>query len=246
MDCFRAELTRLRFNPKPLRFQTHRTPLQTWVKPPHPSRDSPQPLPNASQTQRERSQTTWEHPQMIRETVQLMREIAQMIPACSQLMRETLRMNPASSQMNWETRQTMRKSSQTIRESSHHITFSPPRVPDVLKQGRRVPKQDRAGCHRNPAGRANVLVEPVNFPISLFASSLAHIGCERVPQVGEGIDGSRKYAPGHFQLSTVHVPRLSCPAIAMARTKSEGTKDSTSANEPRPELRNGLNKFLLA
>lgn len=146
MRCFRAELNRLRFNPKPLRFHMHRTPLQTWVNLVQTSRDNPQTLPDAIQTQPDISQTTWEHPQMIREnvqtmpdgvqtireTVQLMREIAQMIPACSQTMRETPQMNPASSQMIRETRQTMR-------ESSHHITFSPPRVPDVLKQGSPVP-----------------------------------------------------------------------------------------------------------
>ena len=165
MRCFRAELTRLRFNPKPLRFHTHRTPLQTWVNPVQTSRDSSQTLPDAIQTQRERSQTTWEHPQMTRENVQTMRdgvqmmqESAQMIPACSQTMRET-------PQMRWETLQTIRaslqmkwESLQMMRENSQPFTFSPPRAPDVLKQGRPVPIRDRAVCHRNPVGRANVLV----------------------------------------------------------------------------------------
>ena len=167
-----AELTRLRFNPKPLRFHTHRTPLQTWVNPAQTSRDSPQTLPDAIQTQRERFQTTWEHPQMIRENVQtipdgvqMMQESAQMIPACSQTMRET-------PQMRWETLQTIRAGLQTMRESSQMkweslqmmrensqpFTFSSPRAPDALKQGRPVPIRNRAVCHRNPVGGANVLV----------------------------------------------------------------------------------------
>ena len=55
-----------------------------------------------------------------------------------------------------------------------------------------------------------------------------------VHRMGEGAvrrvndsDGSRKSGSGHFQLSTVHVPRLSCATIAMACTKSNGTNTST-------------------
>ena len=166
MRCFRAELTRLRFNPKPLRFHTHRTPLQTWVNLAQTSRDSPQTLPNASQTQTHRPQTIWDRPQMI--------------PACSQTIRESVQM---------------------MRESPQPFMFSPPRVPDVLKQGSPVPKRDRAGCHRNPAGRANVLVEPVNFPISLFASSLAHwMGEGAVRRVrGSTVPGNMLPATFNFQ-----------------------------------------------
>ena len=70
------------------------------------------------------------------------------------------------------------------------------------------------------------------FSASDFPRPSDRRGCGKA---GEALDGSRKYAPGHFQLSTDQDPRLSCSAIAMARTKSNGTKDSAAEQRMKEE-----------